>query len=131
MLRARRRTGSSKRRGESLRSRSRKRAQAAADDAERLLAAQPLPTLLCDMETHALHAASDSAGALFGATPAALRKRSLRDLLPGLDAAAGASAPTEAVITRPDGKQLRLELRQQSVSYAGRPCWLIVARDLS
>jgi response regulator RpfG family c-di-GMP phosphodiesterase len=107
----------------------RTRAQAAADDAVRLLAAQPLPTLLCDMETQMLHAASDSAGALFGVTPAALRKRRLSDLLPGFDPTAGGSAPTEASMTRPDGKQVRLELRHQSVSYAGRPCWLVVARE--
>ncbi len=107
----------------------RTRAQAAADDAERLLAAQPLPTWICDMETLALHAASDSAGALFGVAPAKLRNRNLRDLLPGFDPAAGGSATVEAVMTRPDGGQIRLELRRQTVSYSGRPCWLTIARD--
>jgi PAS domain S-box-containing protein len=109
----------------------RTRAQAAADDAERLLAAQPLPALLCDMDTQVLHAASDSAGALFGLTPAALRKRNLSELLPGFDPTAGGLAPTEAAMTRADGEQVRLELRRQSVSYAGRPCWLVVAREVS
>ena len=109
----------------------RTRAQAAADDAERLLAAQPLPTWLCDMETLALLAASDSAGALFGVSPAVLRKRNQRELLPGFDPAAGGGAPVEVAVSRPDGAQLRLELRRQTVSYAGRPCWLTVARDVS
>ena len=107
----------------------RTRAQASADDAERLLAAQPLPTWICDMETLALHAASDSAGALFGVAPAMLRNRNLKDLLPGFDPAAGGSATVETVMTRPDGGQVRLELRRQTVSYSGRPCWLTIARD--
>ena len=109
----------------------RTRAQAAADDAERLLAAQPLPTWLCDMETLELLAASDSAGALFGLSPAKLRNRNLKDLLPGFDPAAGGSAAVEAGMTRPDGGQVRLELRRQTVSYAGRPCWLTIARDVT
>jgi PAS domain S-box-containing protein len=109
----------------------RTRAQAVADDAERLLAAQPLPTWLCDMETLALLAASDSAGALFGVSPAVLRKRNQRELLPGFDPAAGGGASVEVAVSRPDGAQLRLELRRETVSYAGRPCWLTVARDVS
>ena len=109
----------------------RTRAQAVADDAERLLAAQPLPTWLCDMETLALLAASDSAGALFGVSPAVLRKRNQRELLPGFDPAAGGGASVEVAVSRPDGAQLRLELRRETLSYAGRPCWLTVARDVS
>ena len=108
----------------------RSRAQAMADDAERLFAAQPLPTWLCDMETLALLAASDSAGALFGLSPAMLRKRNLRELLPGFDPAAGGAA-VEVGLARSDGAQVRLELRRQTVSYAGRPCWLTVARDVT
>ena len=107
----------------------RTRAQAAADDAERLLGAQPLPTWICDMETHVLLAASDSAGALFGVSPEKLRNRPLKDLLPGFDPVAGGSATVEATMTRPDGAQVRLELRRQTVSYGGRPCWLTIARD--
>jgi PAS domain S-box-containing protein len=107
----------------------RTRAQAAADDAQRLLSAQPLPTWLCDMETLVLHAASDSAGALFGVAPEKLRNRTLRELLPGFEPPGGASGAVEAVMTRPDGGQVRLEVRRQTVSYAGRPCWLTVARD--
>ena len=102
-----------------------------ADDAERLLAAQPLPTWLCDMETLALLAASDSAGALFGVSPAVLRKRNQRELLPGFDPAAGGGAPVEVALSRPDGAQLRLELRRETVSYAGRPSWLTIARDVT
>lgn len=109
----------------------RSRAQASADDAERLLAAQPLPTWLSDMETLALLAASDSAGALFGMSPALLRKRSLRELLPGFDPATNGAAAVEVVAPRADGLQLRLELRHQTVSYAGRPCWLTIARDVT
>ena len=109
----------------------RTRAQAAADDAERLLAAQPLPTWLADMETLAILAASDSAGALFGISPAMLRKRNLRELLPGFDAAAGSGSPAEVAMPRHDGGQLRLELRCQTVSYAGRTCWLTIARDVT
>ena len=41
-------------------------AQAAAVDAERALAAQPVPTWLSDMETHELRVVSDAAAALFG-----------------------------------------------------------------
>jgi PAS domain S-box-containing protein len=107
----------------------RTRAQAAAEDAQRLLAAQPLPTWLCDMETLVLHAASDSAGALFGVAPEKLRNRSLRDLLPGFDPSGNASGAIEAVMTRPDGGRVHLEIRRQTVSYAGRPCWLTIARD--
>jgi PAS domain S-box-containing protein len=108
----------------------RTRALGAADDAERLLAAQPLPTWICDMETLALLAASDSAGALFGLSPALLRKRNLRELLPGYDPAAG-GASGEVVVPRPDGTQLRLELKRETVSYGGRPCWLTIARDVT
>jgi PAS domain S-box-containing protein len=107
----------------------RTRAQAAADDAERLLSAQPLPTWLCDMETLVLHAASDSAGALFGIAPEKLRNRSLRDLLPGFDPTDSGPQPDEAVLARSDGSRVRLETRRQTVSFAGRPCWLMVARD--
>ena len=109
----------------------RTRAQAAADDAERLLAAQPLPTWLCDMETLALLAASDSAGALFGVSPALLRKRNLRELLPGFDPVAGGGAAIEVTLPRPNGAPVRLELRRETVSYAGRPCWLTIARDIT
>jgi len=109
----------------------RARAQAAAVDAERAFAAQPVPTWLSDMETHELRAASDSAAALFGCAPDGLRGRSVLDLLQDYAADAEPTDPAHATLVRPDGTCRALELLRQSVSYAGRACWLTVARDVT
>jgi response regulator RpfG family c-di-GMP phosphodiesterase len=109
----------------------RARAQAAAVDAERAFAAQPVPTWLSDMETHELRAASDSAAALFGCAPDGLRGRSVLDLLQDYAVDAESTDPAHATLVRPDGTCRALELLRQSVSYAGRACWLTVARDVT
>lgn len=109
----------------------RARAQAAAVDAERAFAAQPVPTWLSDMETHELRVVSDSAAVLFGFAPESLRGRSILDLLEGYAPDAEATAPAEVTCQRADGAQRVLELRRQSVSYAGRACWLTAARDVT
>jgi PAS domain S-box-containing protein len=109
----------------------RARAQAAAVDAERAFAAQPLPTWLSDMETHELRAVSDSAAVMFGFAPESLRGRSILDLLEGYAPDAEATEPTEAICQRANGARVVLELRRQSVSYAGRACWLTAARDVT
>jgi len=109
----------------------RARAQAAAVDAERAFAAQPTPTWLSDMETHELRAVSDSAAVLFGFAPESLRGRSILDLLEGYAPDAEATDPIEATCQRADGARRVLELRRQSVSYAGRACWLTAARDVT
>ena len=109
----------------------RERAQAAAMDAERAFAAQPVPTWLSDLETHELRAVSDSAAALFGLAPESLRGRSILNLLEGYAADAEPTHPAEATCVRADGVRRVLELRRQSVSYAGRACWLTAARDVT
>jgi PAS domain S-box-containing protein len=109
----------------------RARAQAAAVDAERAFAAQPVPTWLSDLETNELRAVSDSAAALFGLAPESLRGRSVLDLLEGYVPDAEATQPAEATLLRADGARRALELRRQSVSYGGRACWLTTARDVT
>jgi PAS domain S-box-containing protein len=109
----------------------RARAQAAAVDAERAFAAQPVPTWLSDMETHELRAISDSAASLFGFAAESLRGRSILDLLEGYAADDDHAGTVEVTCVRADGARRLLELRRQSVSYAGRACWLTSARDVS
>jgi PAS domain S-box-containing protein len=110
---------------------SRARAQATAADAERAFRAQPLPTLLSDMETHEIRAASDSAGLLLGIAPEKLPGRSLAELLPGYVPGDDPSGAVDVVFERPDGTSSILELSRVSVSYAGRACWLSTARDVT
>lgn len=110
---------------------SRTRAQAAAADAERAFAVQPVAAWISDMETQQLRAASDAAAALFGIAREQLVGRSLADVLPGYAPGDDPSRPVDVGITRPDGTQALLELRRQSVSYAGRACWLTAARDVT
>lgn len=109
----------------------RARVQAAAVDAERAFAAQPVPTWLSDMETHELRLVSDSAAALFGFAPESLRGRSILDLLEGYAPDAEPAAPVDVTCQRADGATRVLELRRQSVSHAGRACWLTAARDVT
>jgi PAS domain S-box-containing protein len=109
----------------------RARAQAAAVDAERALAAQPVPTWLSDMESHELRVVSDAAAAMFGFAAESLRGRSILDLLDGYAPDAEADAANEVTCQRADGAKRVLELRRQSVSYAGRACWLTAARDVT
>lgn len=109
----------------------RARAQAAAVDAERAFAAQPVPTWLSDMETHELRAVSNSAAALFGFAAESLCGRSILELLEGYAPDAEPSVPARVSCERADGVRRVLELRRQSVSYAGRACWLTAARDVT
>ena len=109
----------------------RARVQAAAVDAERALAAQPVPTWLSDVETHELRMVSDAAAALFGFAADSLRGRSILDLLDGYAPDAEADTVSEVTCKRADGAQRVLELRRRSVSYAGRACWLTAARDVT
>ena len=78
----------------------RARAHAAAVDAERAFAAQPLPTWLSDMETHEIRAVSDSAAALFGLAAEALRGRSIVELLPGYVPDAESAQPIDVTLGR-------------------------------
>jgi PAS domain S-box-containing protein len=109
----------------------RARAQAAATDSERVLSMLPLPTWICDMETLQIQSVSDSAAALFDITPEKLRGRALNDIWNGFELPADTLAPSEATYARPNGDELRLELRRQSISFGGRPCWLMVGRDVT
>jgi PAS domain S-box-containing protein len=109
----------------------RARAQAAATDSERVLSMLPLPTWICDMESLQIQSVSDSAAALFDITPEKIRGRALRDVWNGFELPADSLAPSEATYTRPNGNEVRLELRRQSISFGGRPCWLMVGRDVT
>jgi len=107
------------------------RAQAAAADAERAFVSQPVPTLLSDIESQEVRVVSDSAAALFGVAPEKLAGRLITELLPGFAPNEEGSRTHEVTLQRPDGRTFVLELRRQSVSYAGRACWLTVARDVT
>jgi len=110
---------------------SRARAQAAAADAERAFGAQPLPTLLSDMETLEIRAVSDSAAALFGFAPQELIGRPLADLLPGATPGDAGALPAELDHARPDGTRSVFQVRRASVSYAGRACWVTSLVDIT
>jgi PAS domain S-box-containing protein len=109
----------------------RARAQAAADDAQRVFTAQPLATWLSDLQTNEVRAASDSAAALFGQSPSQLEGCSILEVLPGYVPGADPARPVDVAFKRLDGSAAILELRQQSVSYGGRGCWLATARDVT
>jgi PAS domain S-box-containing protein len=110
---------------------SRARAQAAALDADRAFAAQPVPTWLVDMETHEIRAASDSAAALFGTTRESLCGRSIAELLPEGVPGDEAAGPVEASLVRPGIPPLALELRFRCVSFDGRACWITSAHEVT
>ena len=103
---------------------SRAKAQAAAADAERAFGALPLPTLLSDMETFEVRAASDSAAVLLGISPNEIPGRALGDLLPGCVPGDDREFPADFEFVKPDGSRIVLEPRRAPVSYAGRACWL-------
>ena len=109
----------------------RARAQATATDSERVLSMLPLPTWICDMESLQIQSVSDSAAALFDITPEKLRGRALKDVWNGFELSADTMLPADASYTRPNGDEVRLELRRQSISYGGRPCWLMIGRDVT
>ncbi len=110
---------------------SRAKAQAAAADAERAFGAQPVPTLLSDMESHEIRAASDSAAALLGVAPHGLSGRLLKDLLPGCVPDEDNAFPQDVDVVKPDGTHAVLEPRRAAVSYAGRACWLTTFVDVT
>ena len=109
----------------------RSRLQSAANDAERAFAAQPTPTWIVDIESKLVHAATDSAAALVGQEPAALRGKPLSELLPGVEFSDDSTHESMLHWQRPDGGEARLELRRVATSYAGRASWLLTARDVS
>jgi CheY-like chemotaxis protein len=106
-------------------------AQAAATDAERAFGAQPLPTLLSDMESHEIRAASDSAAALLGVAPKELSGRSLKDLLPGCVPGDDKVFPRDVNVVMPDGTHVVLRQQRTSVSFTGRACWLTTLVDVT
>lgn len=110
---------------------SRARAQAAAIDAERAFAAQPVPTWLVDMETHEIRAASDSAAALFGMPRESLVGRSIARLLPNSAPGDDPAGVVSTELVRAGQPPVSLELRFRSVSFDGRACWITSARDLT
>jgi PAS domain S-box-containing protein len=109
----------------------RARAQAAANDAERAFAAQPTPTWIVDHGSNLVHAASDAAAALVGMEPQALRGRSFAEVLPNVEFPDDSVREVGVDWRRPDGSAARLELHRVATSYAGRPGWLISARDVT
>jgi PAS domain S-box-containing protein len=109
----------------------RARAQSAAADAERVLSMLPLPTWICDMETMQVQVVSDSAAALFDITPEKLRGRPLADAWPGFELTGEPLRSVETTYRRAVGDELRIELRRQSISFGGRPCWLMIGRDIT
>jgi PAS domain S-box-containing protein len=110
---------------------SRAKAQASAADAERAFGAQPVPTLLSDMETREIRAASDSAAVLLGVAPHELAGRSIEDLLPGCVPGDDHTFALDLEFEKPDGSRVVLEPRRTSVSYAGRACWLTALLDVT
>ncbi|HSJ96368.1 MAG TPA: HD domain-containing phosphohydrolase [Myxococcota bacterium] len=110
---------------------SRARAQAAAIDADRAFAAQPVPTWLADMETHEIRAASDSAAALFGLARESLCGRSVAELLPAGVPSDDPAGLVEASFVQPGRPPLALELQFRSVSFDGRACWITAAREVT
>jgi len=110
---------------------SRARAQAAALDAERAFASQPLPTWLSDMATHEIRGASESAAALFGIAREALCGRSVAELLPGSVPGDDAAAAPTVTLARPGAAPVLLELRSRTVSFDGRACWITTAREVT
>jgi PAS domain S-box-containing protein len=110
---------------------SRARAQAAAIDAERAFAAQPVPTWLADMETHEIRDASDTAAALFGIARESLRGRSIAELLPAGVPGDDPAGVVEASLAQPGRTPLELELHFRPVSYDGRACWITSAREVT
>ena len=109
----------------------RARAQAAANDAERAFAAQPTPTWIVDGGSGLVHAASDAAAALVGVEPQVLRGKAFAEVLPGAEFADDSVRETVFGWRRQDGSLAQLELRRAATSYAGRTCWLVVARDVT
>lgn len=107
------------------------RAQLVASDAERAFAAQPTPTWLVDAESRIVHAVTDSAAALVGQEPAALRGRPLAEVLPGVEFADDAARDTHLHWQRPDGSDARLEVQRVTTSFDGRSCWMLTARDVT
>jgi PAS domain S-box-containing protein len=110
---------------------SRAKAVAAAADVERAFGAQAVPTLVSDMESHEIRAASDSAAALLGVAPNELPGRSLKDVLPDCIPGDGKVFPTDVDFVKPDGSHAVLEPYRTSVSYAGRACWLTSLVDVT
>ncbi len=110
---------------------SRAQAHASSVDAERAFGAQPVPTLLSDMETHEIRAVSDSAAASLGIAPHELRGRSLVEILPGCVPGNDQASPADIDFVKPDGSRAVLEPRCTSVSYAGRACWLTSLVDVT
>ena len=109
----------------------RSRLQSAANDAERAFAAQPTPTWIVDIDSKLVHAATDSAAALVGHEPAALRGKPLSELLPGIEFNDDSQHESILHWQRPDGSEARLELRRVATSYAGRASWLLTAREIT
>jgi PAS domain S-box-containing protein len=83
------------------------------------------------METQVVRAVSDAAAALLGITREQLVGRSLAELLPDYEPGDDPSRPVDIALARPDGTQAILELRRQSVSFAGRACWLTAGHDVT
>lgn len=109
----------------------RARAQAAANDAERAFAAQPTPTWIIDADSGLVHGASDAAAALVGVEAQALRGKAFTEVVPGAEFGDDSVRDTVASWRRQDGSATQLELRRTPMSYAGRTCWLVTARDVS
>ena len=110
---------------------SRARAQALAGDAERAFAQQPTPTWLVDMGSGQILAATDSAAAMVGVEPSALRGKPLAELLPAAHFPDDSVRDMTVSWRRQDGTDAQLELRRQPTTYGGRASWLLAARDVT
>jgi PAS domain S-box-containing protein len=109
----------------------RARVQATVNDAERVFAAQPVPTWIVDAESRLVHAASDSAAALVGLDAAAVRGRPLAETLPGAEFGDESTTAATCTVRGADGQERRLALQRVSTAFAGRASWLVTAHDVT
>jgi PAS domain S-box-containing protein len=115
--------------------------QAAEDEISRLLRTSSLvPLTISAWESGALIHASAAAAALIGASPEALRGRSMldfyvdseqrRSLLRAIEAGAG-EAEGEVQLRRADGKQIWVKVAARKMSYGGVACVLAIIHDIT
>ncbi|MBX7202738.1 MAG: PAS domain S-box protein [Bacteroidia bacterium] len=94
----------------------------------------PLATLICDEQSGAIVRANHSAIARFGFTESELQAKSWTDLLPEGTEIVKHPAPEQVLLyrfVRKDGTNLYTECRIRSLSYEGKPCFLLIADDIT
>jgi HD-GYP domain-containing protein (c-di-GMP phosphodiesterase class II) len=98
-------------------------------DAERLFAELPTPTWLVDVESGEVVSLSEAAAALTGTSAGDALRSPFKNLVPALALGGEAPWPRRFALPRADGESLPMEAERSPVSYDGRACWLICARD--